>query len=64
MFEFKGIVVGLGVGITRDCSIIMIAQYFKKKREFVEILTVAGSGLGIVYMSTLLRKSIDAFGWR
>lgn len=60
----KGIIVGLGVGITRDCSIIMIAQYFKKKREFVEALTVAGSGLGIVIMSTFLKKSIDAFSWR
>lgn len=62
--KFTGIVVGLGVGMTRDCSILMIAQYFKKKREFVEMLTVAGSGLGIVYMSTFMKKSIDSFGWR
>lgn len=55
---------GLGVGITRDCSIIMIAQYFKKKREFVEVLTVAASGLGIVIMSTFLRRAIDTLGWR
>lgn len=41
----EGIVVGLGVGITRDCTLIMTAQYFKKKREFVEALSVAGSGL-------------------
>lgn len=60
----KGIVVGVGVGITRDCTIIMIAQYFKKKREFVEALSVAGSGLGICVMSTFLRKSVDALGWR
>lgn len=42
----------------------MIAQYFKKKREFVESLSVAGSGLGIIVMSTFLQKSIDALGWR
>lgn len=59
-----GIVVGLGVGITRDCSIVMIAQYFKKKREFVEVLTVAGSGLGIVIMSMFLKRAINTLGWR
>lgn len=42
----------------------MIAQYFKKKREFVEALSVAGSGLGICVMATFLQKSIGALGWR
>lgn len=60
----EGIVVGIGVGITRDCTIIMTAQYFKKKREFVEALSVAASGLGICVMSTFLQKSIGALGWR
>lgn len=50
--------------MTRDCSTLMIAQYFKKKREFVEIITVAGSGLGVVFMSNYFKKSIDLFGWR
>lgn len=59
-----GIIVGLGVGITRDCSTIMVAQYFKKKREFVEIFVVSGSGCGIVCMSIFYEKSILAFGWR
>lgn len=55
---------GLGVGITRDCSMVMTAQYFKKKREFVEVLTVAGSGLGIVVMSMFLKRAIETLGWR
>lgn len=55
---------GLGVGITRDCSMVMIAQYFKKKREFVEVLAVSGSGLGIIIMSLFIKKAIDALGWR
>lgn len=59
-----GFIVGLGVGLTRDCSIIMIGQYFKKKREFVEVFIVAGSGFGIAFMSTFMKKSIDTFGWR
>lgn len=42
----------------------MVAQYFKKKREFVEIFVVAGSGCGIAVMSYFLKYAIDKFGWR
>lgn len=62
--HLKGIIVGTGVGITRDCTIVMIGQYFKKKREFVEVFAVAGSGLGILVMSTFQQKAIDTLGWR
>ena len=53
-----------GVGMSRDCSTLMVAQYFKRKREFVEIFIVAGSGLGIVVMSTFIKKATEAFEWR
>lgn len=42
----------------------MVAQYFKRKREFVEIFIVSGSGLGIVCMSTFIKSAIEAIGWR
>lgn len=53
-----GTVVGIGVGITRDCSTLMVAQYFKRRREFVEIFIVSGSGLGIAVMSIIIRTTI------
>lgn len=56
--------VGIGVNITRDCSTIMVAQYFKKKRELVEIFVVSGSGCGIIFMSIFYKRSIETFGWR
>ncbi|CRL04860.1 CLUMA_CG017913, isoform A [Clunio marinus] len=59
-----GTVVGVGVGMSRDCSTLMVAQYFKRKREFVEIFIVSGSGLGIVVMSTFIKSAIEAIGWR
>lgn len=46
------------MGITRDCSTLMVAQYFKRKREFVEIFIVSGSGLGIAIMSVVIRSTI------
>ncbi|KAL1398740.1 hypothetical protein pipiens_008723 [Culex pipiens pipiens] len=64
LFFSYGAVVGVGVGMTRDCSTLMVAQYFKKRREFVEIFIVSGSGLGIAIMSTFIKSAIDAIGWR
>lgn len=63
-FIFQGIVVGIGVGMTRDCSTLMVAQYFKRRREFVEIFIVAGSGLGIICMSAFIKIVIESYGWR
>lgn len=63
-FIFSGIIVGIGVGLTRDCSTIMVAQYFKKKRELVEMIIVSGSGVGIALMSIYFKEAIDAIGWR
>lgn len=64
LFFSYGTVVGIGVGITRDCSTLMVAQYFKRKREFVEIFIVSGSGLGIATMSAMIKSVIGALGWR
>ena len=44
-------VVGVGIGMTRDTSTLMVGQYFKRKRELVEMFFVAGSGLGMTLMS-------------
>jgi hypothetical protein len=51
-------VTGIGVGMTRDCSTLMVAQYFKRRREFVEIFIVSGSGLGIAVMSAFIKGAI------
>lgn len=44
--------------MTRDCSTLMVAQYFKRKRELVEIFIVSGSGLGIAVMSAFIKGAI------
>jgi hypothetical protein len=64
IIHHAGAVVGVGVGMTRDCSTLMVAQYFKRKREFVEIFVVSGSGLGLAIMSNFIKGAIDAIGWR
>ena len=58
------IITGVGVGMTRDTATLMVGQYFKRRREMVEIFLVSGSGLGISVMSTLLRLLVRDIGWR
>ncbi|XP_050696604.1 monocarboxylate transporter 10-like isoform X2 [Eriocheir sinensis] len=64
LFFSYGTVIGIGVGMTRDSSTLMVGQYFKRRREFVEIIVVSGSGLGISVMSLFIRGAIGSIGWR
>lgn len=36
----------------------MVGQYFKRKRELVEIIVVSGSGMGILVMSISIHSAI------
>ena len=49
---------GVGVGMTRDTSTLMVAQYFKRKREFVEIFIIAASGVGLALLSLFVNGAI------
>ncbi|CAG0881627.1 unnamed protein product [Cyprideis torosa] len=60
LFFSYGCVIGVGVGLTRDTSTLMVGQYFKRKREFVEIFVVSGSGLGIAVISIGWRLGLQA----
>ena len=55
---------GVGVGLTRDTSTLMVGQYFKRRREFVEIFLVSGSGIGLSFMSLILKGAMKEIGWR
>jgi hypothetical protein len=44
--------------MTRDPATLMVGQYFKRKRELVEIFLVSGSGLGIATMSVFIKTAI------
>ena len=51
---------GIGIGLTRETSDLMTGQYFKRRREFVEIIVQSGAGIGLTLVSTILRYSV---GW-
>jgi len=64
LFFSYGAMIGVGVAMTRDPATLMVGQYFKRKRELVEIFLVSGSGLGIATMSVFIKTAISSIGWR
>lgn len=54
LFVSYGVIVGIGVSMIRETAVIMIGQYFKKKRELVETFVVGSNGLGIAVMPLFL----------
>ncbi|XP_071746552.1 monocarboxylate transporter 2 isoform X2 [Lepeophtheirus salmonis] len=63
LFISYGIIIGLGVGMTRDPCTLMIGQYFKRKRELMEIFLVSSSGIGLAVMSIFLQFALRSLGW-
>lgn len=64
MFFSHGIFVGIGCAMIRDPAVIMVGQYFKKKRELVEIIVLASQGLGIAFMPLFFTYCIRLKSWR
>ncbi|KAK7068299.1 hypothetical protein SK128_005232 [Halocaridina rubra] len=64
VFLSYGLVLGIGVGMTRETANLMLGQYFKRRREFVEIIAQSGCGIGITLFSVFFKESIRSVGWR
>lgn len=54
----SGIVVGFGASLVRDSSAVMIGHYFKRRRQFVEMIVMAGEGVGIALFSVILKEGV------
>lgn len=50
--------IAIGIGMLRDSATVMVGQYFKKKRCFVEMMLVASSGLGVSFSSPVILSII------
>ena len=51
-----GLIQGIGVSFTRDSASLMLGQYFKRRREIVEIFLVSSPGIGIILISKLVHN--------
>lgn len=57
-FRLPGIVVGFGASLVRDSAAVMIGHYFKRRRQFVEMIVMAGEGVGIALFSVILKEGV------
>lgn len=57
-FNFSGIIVGFGSSLVRDSSSVMIGHYFKRRRQFVEMIVMAGEGVGIALFSVIIKEGV------
>ena len=49
---------GVGAGMVADSASLMVGQYFKRRREMVEVLVVSARGLGTAAVFLFIRLSI------
>lgn len=50
--------VGFGASLVRDSAAVMIGHYFKRRRQFVEMIVMAGEGVGIALFSVILKEGV------
>ena len=53
-----GLLFGLGCCAVRESAGLMVGQYFRDKREVVEMWGLAGVGLGVVLFSILYTEVV------
>ena len=59
-FHFSyGILFGIGCAMVRETSTLMLSQYFKRKREVVEMIASTGTGCGIAIFSNVYRSGME-----
>ncbi|XP_032677680.1 monocarboxylate transporter 2-like isoform X2 [Odontomachus brunneus] len=59
-----GLVLGTGAGLVRETASLVLGNYFRKRREFVEMVVQAGTGVGIALFSVFYKEAVGKLGWR
>ncbi|VVD02385.1 unnamed protein product [Leptidea sinapis] len=59
-----GVVLGIGCGLVREAAGIVLGTYFKRRRQFVELVAHAGGGVGIALFSVAYKEAVGKLGWR
>ena len=59
-----GLLMAAGISMSQNSFMLMLGQYFKKKRELVELVVVSGQGVGLLIMSLILDHFVRIYGWR
>lgn len=61
-FRF-GLVGGIGTCIVRESSSVVLGEYFRRRRQFVEQVVLAGTGVGVTLFSLLYLSFTRHLDW-
>ena len=53
-----GLLFGVGNAMVRETSAVMLSQYFKRRRELVEVVASAGTGVGVAVFTNVFHLGI------
>ncbi|XP_061379363.1 monocarboxylate transporter 4-like [Danaus plexippus] len=59
-----GVVLGVGCGLVREAAGLVLGTYFRRRRQFVELVAHAGGGVGIALFSVAYKEAVGKLGWR
>ncbi|XP_078060180.1 monocarboxylate transporter 14-like [Mustelus asterias] len=64
LFISFGVVTGIGNGLAYLPNIVMVGQYFQKRRALAQGISTTGTGFGAFFVTILLKTLSAEFGWR
>lgn len=64
LYVSYGLLAGIGFGLVYMPSVLMIGQYFKRKRGFAYGLACAGADVGTVAMAPVSQVLVDSIQWQ
>ncbi len=48
----------IAIALVRESSALMVGQYFKRRRDFVEIVVQIGAGIGVILFSVFFKEAL------
>lgn len=48
----------IAIALVRESSALMVGQYFKRRRDFVEIIVQIGSGIGVSLFAVFFKETL------
>ncbi|XP_028650492.1 monocarboxylate transporter 14-like [Erpetoichthys calabaricus] len=64
LFISFGVTAGIGSGMAYLPAVVMVGQYFQKRRALAQGLSTTGTGFGTFITSVLLKYLCIEYGWR
>ncbi|KAG8567641.1 hypothetical protein GDO81_013725 [Engystomops pustulosus] len=64
LFFTFGVMAGIGSGMVYLPAVVIVGQYFQKRRALAQGLSTTGTGFGTFLITVLLKYLCAEFGWR